>query len=121
MHVCMHVYACMDVCVYVYMCVCMHRRRLSGQPGHLPPNNSLPPFATQIFWFAYPRGHPFMTSTRSGEGVRLRWTGGGGSSPMWTSTQKIKIRVHRRHSVFFSCKEVGVFFYPNFVFGRNNK
>src|SRR6218665_3026585 len=43
------------------------------------------------------RGHPFMTSTRRGEGVRLRWThvdGGRGSSPMWTSTQKIKIRVH---------------------------
>ena len=29
-----------------------------------------------------------------GGGVRLRWTGGGGSSAMWTSTQKIKIRVH---------------------------
>src|SRR6218665_2351847 len=32
-----------------------------------------------------------------GDGVRLRWThvdGRGGSSPMWTSTQKIKIRVH---------------------------
>src|SRR6218665_100836 len=43
------------------------------------------------------RGHPFMTSTRRGTGVMLRWThvdGGGGSSPMWTSTQKIKIRVH---------------------------
>ena len=43
------------------------------------------------------RGHTFMTSTRRGEGVRLMWThvdGGGGSSPMWTSTQKIKIRVH---------------------------
>src|SRR6218665_1791975 len=59
-------------------------------------------------------GHPFMTSTRRGEGVRLRWTsaggGGRGSSPMWTSTQKIKIRVHRCHTVFFSCKEVGVLF-----------
>jgi len=34
--------------------------------------------------------------TEGGEGVRLRWThedGGGGSSPMWMSTQKIKIRV----------------------------
>ena len=33
---------------------------------------------------------------RVGEGVRLRWThvDGGGSSPMWTFTQKIKIRVH---------------------------
>src|SRR6218665_1847777 len=43
------------------------------------------------------RGHPFMTSTRRGEGVRLRWThvdGGRGSRAMWTSTQKIKIRVH---------------------------
>jgi len=44
------------------------------------------------------RGHPFITSTRRGEGVRLRWThvdgGRGGSSPMWTSTQKIIIRVH---------------------------
>src|SRR6218665_1309601 len=48
-----------------------------------------------------------------GEGVRLRWTyvdGGRGSSPMWTSTQTIKIRAHRRHTVFFSCQEVGVFF-----------
>ena len=34
--------------------------------------------------------------------------GWGASSPMWTSTHKIKIRVHWRHSVF-SCKEVGVF------------
>jgi len=36
-------------------------------------------------------GHPFMTSTR--RGVRLRWTHvdrGRGSSPMWTSTQKIE-------------------------------
>ena len=59
------------------------------------------------------RGHPFMTSTRMGEGVRLRWThvdGGRGSSAMWASTQKIKIRVHWRHTVFFLCKEVGVFF-----------
>ena len=35
---------------------------------------------------------------------------GRGSSPMLTSTQKIKISVHWRHIVFFSCKEVGVFF-----------
>src|SRR6218665_3197225 len=47
------------------------------------------------------RGHPFMTSTRrgvrprrgSGSGGRM-WTEGRGSSPMWTSTQKIEIRVH---------------------------
>src|SRR6218665_3209307 len=37
------------------------------------------------------------------------WTGEG-SRPMWTSTQKIKIRVHGCHTVFFSCKEVGIFF-----------
>ena len=43
---------------------------------------------------------------------------GGGSCPMWTSTQKIKIRLHWRNTVFFSCKEVGVFFYQNFVFGQ---
>ena len=64
----------------------------------------------QRFTLHYIRGHPFMTSTR--RGVRLRWThvdGGEGSSPMWTSTQKIKIRVHWCHTVF-SCKEVGVFF-----------
>ena len=53
-------------------------------------------------------GHPFMMSTRRGKGVRLRWMGG--FSPMWTSTQKIKIRVHWRHTVFFPCKEVGIFF-----------
>ena len=39
-------------------------------------------------------GHPFMTSTRRGEGIGLRWThvDGGRVSSMWTSTQKIKIR-----------------------------
>ena len=50
---------------------------------------------------------------RPHEGGGLRWThvdGGRGSSPMWTSTQKIKIRVHWRHTLFFSCKEVGVLF-----------
>jgi len=57
------------------------------------------------------RGHPFMTSTWRGEGSGSggrMWTGG--SRPMCTSTQKIKIRVHWHHPVFFSCKEVGVFF-----------
>ena len=41
------------------------------------------------------RGHPFMTSTWRGEGSGSggrMWTGE--SSPMWTSTQKIKIGVH---------------------------
>jgi len=46
-----------------------------------------------------------------GSGGRM-WTGEGvhRSSPMWTSTQKIKIRVHWCHTVFFSCKKVGIFF-----------
>jgi len=62
-----------------------------------------------------PPAPPITTSTRrgSGEGVRPRWTHVDGereSSPMWTSTQKIKIRVHWRHPVFFSCKEVDIFF-----------
>src|SRR6218665_1418615 len=39
---------------------------------------------------------------------------------MWTSTQKIKIRVHWRHTVFFSCKEVGVFFTRILSLDRKN-
>jgi len=35
----------------------------------------------------YIRGHPFMTSTRKGEGVRLWWTHvDGGRGVQWTST-----------------------------------
>jgi len=56
------------------------------------------------------RSHPFMTSTRRGGGGSGSGGRGRGVSPMWTSTQKIKIRVHWRHPVFFSCKEVCVFF-----------
>jgi len=33
----------------------------------------------------------------------------------------LKIRVHWRHPVFFSCKEVGVLFYQNVILGRNKK
>jgi len=48
--------------------------------------------------------------TRKGGQARVDACGWGrGSSPMRTSTQKITIRVHWRHPVFFSCKEVGVF------------
>ena len=43
--------------------------------------------------------------------------GGVGPAPCGRP-QKIKIRVHWRHTVFFSCKEVGVFFYQNFIFGQ---
>ena len=48
-----------------------------------------------------------------GEGVRLRWThvdGGGVQLYVDASTQKIKIRAHWHHPVFFSCKEFAVFF-----------
>ena len=54
-----------------------------------------------------------MTSTQRGEGVDA-FGQGEGSRPMWTSTQKIEIRVHGRNTVFFSCKEVGAFFLPEF-------
>src|SRR6218665_197333 len=40
------------------------------------------------------RGHPFMTSTRSWEGVRLRWThvdGGGGPAPCGRPHRKLKL------------------------------
>ena len=83
-----------------------------------------------IFWACYLLGLVFVQTVNfclemslgtihlrrphgRGRGVRLRWThvdGVGGSSPMWMSTQKIKIRVHWRHPVFFSCKEVGVLY-----------
>jgi len=59
------------------------------------------------------RGHPIMTSTRRRRGVRLRWTHGDGEgvSSMWTSTQKIRAQSHHwHHPVFFSCKEVGIFY-----------
>jgi len=49
-----------------------------------------------------------MTSTFRGEGRTeadaCEWRG---FSSLYTSTQKI--RIHRRHSVLFSCKEVRVF------------
>ena len=67
----------------------------------------------------YVRGHPFMTSTR--RGVRLRWAhvdgGRWGPAPCGRPHRKLKL-VHWRHTVFFSCKEVGVFFYQNFIFGQ---
>src|SRR6218665_1887647 len=47
----------------------------------------LPPFGF--------RGHPFMTSTRRGEGVRLRWThvdgGRGGPAPCGRPHIKLKL------------------------------
>ena len=102
--VCLSVF-CLFVCLFVRLFVCL---------------STCLHFCLLLFISVHlrTRGHPFMTSTRRGRGDKLRWThvdgGGVGSSPMWTSTQKIKIRVHLRHTVFFSCKEVGVFFLPEF-------
>jgi len=58
-----------------------------------------------------------MTSIRRGREIRLRWMHlerWRGSSHMWMSTQEIKIRVHLRHPVFFSYKEIGIFLKPEF-------
>jgi len=57
---------------------------------------------------------PFITSTWRGSGSGGRMWTGEGVKPMWTSTQKIKIRVNWRHPVFLSCKEVGIFL-PEFL------
>jgi len=59
------------------------------------------------------RGHP-----HGGGGGQAKVDGGRGSIPMWTSTQKSKIWVHWRHTVFFSCKEVGTFFTRFFSLDR---
>ena len=37
------------------------------------------------------RGHPFITSTRRGEGARLRWTGGGVQAPCGRPHRKLKL------------------------------
>src|SRR6218665_3580431 len=67
------------------------------------------------------RGHPFMTSTRrgargSGSGGRM-WTGGRRSSPMWTSTQKIKLKSTDVILSSSHAKKLASF-YQNFVFGQ---
>ena len=59
------------------------------------------------------RGHPFMTSTRRGRGLGSggrMWTGGGGPAPCCGCPHRKLKWVHWRHTVYFSCKEFGVFF-----------
>jgi len=65
--------------------------------------------------------HAFKTSTWRGRGQAQvgAYGWGGAVSSMWMSTRKF--RAHCRHPVFFSCKEVGVFLYQNFVFGGHKK
>ena len=46
----------------------------------------------ECYYLLLLRGHPFMTSTRKGRGVRLRWThadGEGAVGSTWTSTEQI--------------------------------
>jgi len=47
-----------------------------------------------------------MTSTGSGGRMRTR---GGGSAQCGRPHRKILIRANLRHPVFFTCKEVGIF------------
>jgi len=73
---------------------------------------SLPPSLSMMHLFTHHTMHVLDAPEDSLGAIHL-WRphgGGGGSSPMWKSTQKIKIRVQWRHIVFFSCKEVGIFF-----------
>src|SRR6218665_3191523 len=61
-----------------------------------------------------------MTSTRRGRGPGSggrMWTGGGGSSPMWTSTQKIKIKSPLTSYCLLLMQRSWRLFYQNFIFG----
>src|SRR6218665_1297702 len=52
------------------------------------------PFVFSSFDVTLLRGHPFMTSKRRGEEVRLRWThvdGGGGPAPCGRLHRKLKL------------------------------
>src|SRR6218665_3222306 len=59
-----------------------------AQSRYLAPRRRTPSYATGNV-----KGHPFMTSTRRGRGqAQVDACGRGeGSSPMWTSTQKLKL------------------------------
>ena len=70
------------------------------------------------------RGHPFMTSTRRGMGLGTQaqvdacGRGEGGPAPCGRPHRKLKLESTHVVTVFSSCKEVGIFFYQNFVFGQ---
>src|SRR6218665_2589366 len=66
------------------------------------------------------RGHPFMTSTRRGEGVGLRWThvdGGRGPAPCGRPHRKLKLESTDFILSSSHAKTVDVF-HQNFVFGQ---
>ena len=66
------------------------------------------------------RDHTFMTSTRRGEGVRLRWTGEEEVQPhVDVHTKKLKLESTDVILSSSHAKKLASF-YPNFVFGRNN-
>jgi len=48
-------------------------------------------FSVNWLWIDVIRGHPFITSTRRGEGVRLMWTGGGGPASCGRPHRKLKL------------------------------
>src|SRR6218665_116374 len=70
------------------------------------------------------RGHPFMTSTRRRRGGQAQVDACGrgevGSSPMWTSTPKIK-KSPLMSSCLLLMQRSWCLFYQNFVFRRNKK
>src|SRR6218665_3566566 len=65
-------------------------------------------------------GHPFMTSTRRGREVRLRWThvdGGGGPGPCGRPHRKLKLESTDIILSSSHAKKLASF-YQNFVFGQ---
>src|SRR6218665_261674 len=68
----------------------------------------------------YIRGHPFMTSKRRGEGVRLRWThvdGGRGPTPCGRPHKKLKLESTDVILSSSHAKKLRLFF-QNFIFGQ---
>src|SRR6218665_445175 len=61
----------------------------------------------------------FMTSTRRGKGVRLRWTHVGGVKPhVDVQTEKLKLESTDVILSSSHAKKLAYFFYRNFVFGQ---
>src|SRR6218665_2071568 len=73
------------------------------------------PTKTIVIW-----GHPFMTSTRRVEGVRLRWTGEEGQAPCGRPHRKLKLESTDVILSSSHAKKLASF-NQNFIFGRNKK
>src|SRR6218665_2161047 len=91
---------CVCVCRCVCVCVCV----------------GVCLFVTSLPYRSVCRGPSIYDVHKEGGGVRLRWThvDGGGSSHVWTSTQRIKIKVH----CLLLMQRRRCLFYQNFVFGQ---